>query len=370
MSNGSLPQTIPPQTARLGTTDAQGNVTIDVTWYLLLYNVCMQVLNGANGSLTVTPFDLSLLDGQEIAETTEAESPESVAVSLDSDVSAADTSKLLSMLQAAQSLIADAIDPVSIGISQLIDAGIGAIQGDILYRDVSSWKALAPGTSGQFLETQGAAANPKWATGNAGNVVGPASATSGNVVLFDGTTGKLIKDGGTLGTNAFTSTAYLPLGGGTLTGNLLFTDATYDIGASGATRPRNLFLSGSLTAGAISGTTGAFSGNITLNTPAGGYIYGPSAAGADFNLIIGNNTGGSLVFRDGNANVVGIFASTGLAVIGTIIGTSTIKTADPGLGAGAWKLGQVESGLGLALNTTSYVQVMVDGAAVKLAQVL
>ncbi len=30
----------------------------------------------------------------------------------------------------------------------------------------------------------------------------------------------------------------LPIGGGTLTGNLLFTDNTYDIGASGATRPR------------------------------------------------------------------------------------------------------------------------------------
>lgn len=32
--------------------------------------------------------------------------------------------------------------------------------------------------------------------------------------------------------------SYLPLSGGTLTGNLLFTDNTLDIGASGATRPR------------------------------------------------------------------------------------------------------------------------------------
>ena len=35
---------------------------------------------------------------------------------------------------------------------------------------------------------------------------------------------------------------FLAIGGGTLTGNLLFTDATYDIGASGATRPRDLYL--------------------------------------------------------------------------------------------------------------------------------
>lgn len=43
--------------------------------------------------------------------------------------------------------------------------------------------------------------------------------------------------------------AYLPISGGTLTGSLLFTDATYDIGASGATRPRDLFLSRNLVVG-------------------------------------------------------------------------------------------------------------------------
>jgi len=40
-----------------------------------------------------------------------------------------------------------------------------------------------------------------------GVVVGPASATSGNVVLFDGATGKLVKDGGKLGTAAFKDVA-------------------------------------------------------------------------------------------------------------------------------------------------------------------
>lgn len=41
----------------------------------------------------------------------------------------------------------------------------------------------------------------------AGDVVGPAGATGNNVVLFDGATGKIIKDGGTLGTAAYTSSA-------------------------------------------------------------------------------------------------------------------------------------------------------------------
>ena len=42
-----------------------------------------------------------------------------------------------------------------------------------------------------------------------GNVAGPASVVDGGVALFDGVTGKIIKDGGALGSAAFTpSTAY------------------------------------------------------------------------------------------------------------------------------------------------------------------
>lgn len=38
-------------------------------------------------------------------------------------------------------------------------------QGDILYFDGTNYARLAPGTSGQFLKTQGAGANPVWANG-------------------------------------------------------------------------------------------------------------------------------------------------------------------------------------------------------------
>jgi hypothetical protein len=44
--------------------------------------------------------------------------------------------------------------------------------------------------------------------------------------------------------------------GDTMTGSLLFTDATYDIGASGATRPRDLFLSRNATIGGTLAVTG------------------------------------------------------------------------------------------------------------------
>lgn len=44
----------------------------------------------------------------------------------------------------------------------------GAAQGDILYYNGSAWVNLAAGTSGEFLKTQGAGANPTWDTPTAG----------------------------------------------------------------------------------------------------------------------------------------------------------------------------------------------------------
>ena len=49
----------------------------------------------------------------------------------------------------------------------------------------------------------------------------------------------------------------LPKAGGTLTGDLLFTDATYDIGKSGATRPRDGWFSRDVAIGGTLGVTGA-----------------------------------------------------------------------------------------------------------------
>jgi hypothetical protein len=39
-------------------------------------------------------------------------------------------------------------------------------QGDLLYRDAAAWARLAAGTSGQFLQSGGASANPSWVTAN------------------------------------------------------------------------------------------------------------------------------------------------------------------------------------------------------------
>ena len=64
-------------------------------------------------------------------------------------------------------------------LTALIDSAIGSTQGDVLYRGASSWAVLAPGTSGYFLETQGASANPTWAP-----VSGSGTVNSGTAAQF------------------------------------------------------------------------------------------------------------------------------------------------------------------------------------------
>jgi hypothetical protein len=54
-------------------------------------------------------------------------------------------------------------DPEDATLTQVLDLTGGAAQGDVLYRGASAWDNLAAGTSGQFLQTQGAGANPTWA---------------------------------------------------------------------------------------------------------------------------------------------------------------------------------------------------------------
>lgn len=53
--------------------------------------------------------------------------------------------------------------PSELSITEVLDLLTGAAQGDIIYRDTAAWNNLAPGTSGRFLKTQGAGANPIWA---------------------------------------------------------------------------------------------------------------------------------------------------------------------------------------------------------------
>ncbi|HKY19579.1 MAG TPA: hypothetical protein VJM31_00045 [Vicinamibacterales bacterium] len=52
-------------------------------------------------------------------------------------------------------------------LSEVLDFIGSATQGDILYRGAAGWARLGAGTAGQFLQTNGAGANPAWTTGGA-----------------------------------------------------------------------------------------------------------------------------------------------------------------------------------------------------------
>ena len=86
-----------------------------------------------------------------------------------------------------------------------------ASQGDIIYYDGSAWSRLAAGTSGNFLKTQGAGANPTWAsdltivgsgavgyaTGSGGTVTQATSNTTG--VTLNKTNGQIVMFSGSVG---------------------------------------------------------------------------------------------------------------------------------------------------------------------------
>ncbi len=59
-------------------------------------------------------------------------------------------------------------------------AGITANQGDVIYFNGTNWVDLAPGTSGQYLKTQGAGANPVWGTVSGSGTVYSADGTIGS----------------------------------------------------------------------------------------------------------------------------------------------------------------------------------------------
>lgn len=68
-------------------------------------------------------------------------------------------------------LKSDGTDPGWGTVTALLDALFSSSRGAILYRGSSAWLALAPGTSGYYLKTQGAGADPTWAAVATGQTI-------------------------------------------------------------------------------------------------------------------------------------------------------------------------------------------------------
>lgn len=78
----------------------------------------------------------------------------------------------------------DGTDPSWATITSLLDSLFSSTQGAVLFRGSAAWEALAIGTSGYFLKSNGAGADPSWAAGGGGGVSSPLT-TKGDLWGFN-----------------------------------------------------------------------------------------------------------------------------------------------------------------------------------------
>ena len=121
---------------------------------------------------------------------------------------------------------------------------------------------------------------------------------------------------------------------GTVNSHVLFTDNLYDIGASGATRPRNLFLAGNATIGGNTTMTGTLTVDSTTDSSSTttGSIQTDGGLGVAKALFVGTtaNIAGAVTLSGGTANGVAYLngskvLTTGSALVfdGTNLGIGT-----------------------------------------------
>lgn len=181
----------------------------------------------------------------------------------------------------------------ALGFSAALDATFGSARGDLLYRNGTVWTVLAPGTSGQFLQTLGAGADPAWATAGGG---GSGCTVSGGaqfqVLVNDGTSGCSSSANGTITIGALKLGASGTLGtvelGNATSGTVKLTPVAGALGTTVVTIPAGsdtlaeLAATQTLTNKTISGSANTLS-NIALT----------SLATQATNTVLVNATSGS-----------------------------------------------------------------------------
>jgi hypothetical protein len=263
--------------------------------------------------------------------------------------------------------------PVPSTLSLIFDAILSSTQGAVLYRGASTWAALAPGTSGQFLQTNGAAANPSWASASgaapiaASNI--PANLTAGTALalghtlsdildyivsssrgtllfrgasgwsgLAPGTAGQVLSTGGTTGDPSWIAAS---TGGSGTAGNFIarrvFNANTVYTPTAGTGAVIVTVVAGGAAGGGVAATTatqqaegsGGGSGGAlqkTLTTGFSGVNIVVGAGGAAASGAVGGNGGsssfGSYTAGGGTGGALGT-ATANTGVLGGAGGTAT-----------------------------------------------
>ena len=235
----------------------------------------------------------------------------------------------------------------------------------MLYRNATTWVALAPGTSGYSLQSQGASANLQWAqtsltagvtgtlpvanggTGTAtGSITGTGALTfaaggsNTNVVLTPQGTGSTILNGsvgiGTTTTVAGGGLTIAPAAVATGTPSLLTVTGPADTTLTASTEATDVnfnlartvqFATGAITnqrAVRFQAPTYGFVGASTITNAATVSISGPPVAGTNATLT---NTA-ALIVESGKVGIGTTAPSQALEVNGTIRATDIILTSD------------------------------------------
>jgi hypothetical protein len=180
-ASAELTGTAPDYTLNLtiprGNTGASGSGSGDVVGPASATANALALFDGTTGKIikdstyTVTAAGAALLDDANAAaqRTTLGLSALATAASVGTSDLAADavTYAKLQNVSATSRVLgrvsSGAGDVEEVTATQVLDF-ISSTQGDLLYRNASAWVALPAGTSGQFLKTNGAGANPAWET--------------------------------------------------------------------------------------------------------------------------------------------------------------------------------------------------------------
>ncbi|NCA94284.1 MAG: hypothetical protein EOM84_03840, partial [Sphingobacteriia bacterium] len=148
-------------------------------------------------------------------------------------------------------------------------------QGDIMYYNGTDWVRLAAGTSGYYLQTQGAGANPQWASATAGSSDWTQTRGTPELTYLTDTASDFVIGGNSLATAAFgidASTALAQIGRDGLAGGLVLYNDT---------------LTTDYTASIFANTTMTSNANFYLpaDEPAGTYLLNMTSGG-----VIGYDT--------------------------------------------------------------------------------